>query len=104
MKRGKLKKKKNVLKKLKKFIKKYGGIMNKKVIVYSTRTCPYCRMLKDFLKENNIIFEDYDVGENREKLEEMIKKSGQIGVPVVDIDGEIIVGFDREEIKRKLGL
>jgi glutaredoxin-like YruB-family protein len=78
--------------------------MNKKVIVYSTRTCPYCRMLKDFLKENNIIFEDYDVGENREKLEEMIKKSGQIGVPVVDIDGEIIVGFDREEIKRKLGL
>ena len=78
--------------------------MSKKVIVYSTRTCPYCRMLKDFLKENNIIFEDYDVGENREKLEEMIKKSGQIGVPVVDIDGEIIVGFDREEIKRKLGL
>jgi glutaredoxin-like YruB-family protein len=78
--------------------------MNKKVIVYSTRTCPYCRMLKDFLKENNIIFEDYDVGENREKLEEMIKKSGQIGVPVIDIDGEIIVGFDREEIKRKLGL
>ncbi len=78
--------------------------MNKKVIVYSTKTCPYCRMLKDFLKENNIIFEDYDVGENREKLEEMIKKSGQIGVPVIDIDGEIVIGFDKEEIKRKLGL
>ena len=78
--------------------------MNKKIIVYSTKTCPYCRMLKDFLKENNISFEDYDVGSNREKLEEMIKKSGQIGVPVIDIDGEIIVGFDKEEIKRKLGL
>lgn len=78
--------------------------MNKKIIVYSTKTCPYCRMLKDFLKENNISFEDYDVGSNREKLEEMIKKSGQIGVPVIDIDGEIIVGFDKEEIKRQLGL
>jgi len=78
--------------------------MNKKIIVYSTKTCPYCRMLKDFLKENNISFEDYDVGSDREKLEEMIKKSGQIGVPVIDIDGEIIVGFDKEEIKRKLGL
>ena len=78
--------------------------MNKKIIVYSTKTCPYCRMLKDFLKENNISFEDYDVGSNREKLEEMIKKSGQIGVPVIDIDGEIIVGFDKEEIKRQVGL
>jgi glutaredoxin 3 len=78
--------------------------MDKKVIVYSTKTCPYCRMLKDFLKENNVVFEDYDVGSDREKLEEMIKKSGQIGVPVVDIDGEIIVGFDKEEIKRKLGI
>jgi len=78
--------------------------MNKKVIVYSTRTCPYCRMLKDFFKENNIIFEDYDVGENKEKLEEMIKKSGQMGVPVIDIDGKIIVGFNKEEIKKQFGL
>ncbi|MGB9676993.1 MAG: glutaredoxin family protein [Candidatus Ratteibacteria bacterium] len=78
--------------------------MNKKVIVYSTKTCPYCRMLKDFLKENNIEFTDYDVGNDREKLEEMIKKTGQIGVPVIDIDGKIIVGFDKEAIKKELGL
>lgn len=76
----------------------------KKVIVYSTSTCPYCRMVKDFLKENNIDFEDYDVGQDREKLEEMIRKSEQMGVPVVDIEGEIIVGFDRERIKAALGL
>ena len=78
--------------------------MNKKVIVYSTKTCPYCRMLKDFLKENNIEFTDYDVGNDREKLEEMIKKTGQIGVPVIDIDGKIIVGFDKEAIKKELNL
>lgn len=76
----------------------------KRVIVYSTSTCPYCRMVKDFLKENNIDFEDYDVGQDREKLEEMIRKSEQMGVPVLDIEGEIIVGFDRERIKAALGL
>ncbi|MCM8804783.1 MAG: NrdH-redoxin [Candidatus Omnitrophica bacterium] len=78
--------------------------MNKKVIIYSTKTCPYCRLAKEFLKNNNIDFIDYDVGENREKLEEMIKKSGQIGVPVIDIEGEIIVGFDKERIKEILGI
>lgn len=78
--------------------------MDKKIIVYSTSTCPYCRMVKEFLKENNIEFIEYDVGENREKLEEMIKKSGQLGVPVIDIDGKIIVGFNKEEIKKELGL
>lgn len=78
--------------------------MDKKVIVYSTKTCPYCRLAKEFLKQNNIEFTDYDVGENREKLEEMIKKSGQMGVPVIDIDGEIIVGFDKERIKQVLGI
>ncbi|MCM8830225.1 MAG: NrdH-redoxin, partial [Candidatus Omnitrophica bacterium] len=60
----------------------------KNVIVYSTSTCPYCRMLKDFLKENNIEFMNYDVGLERDKLEEMVKKSGQMGDPVIDIDGE----------------
>ncbi|MCM8762491.1 MAG: thioredoxin family protein [Candidatus Omnitrophica bacterium] len=76
----------------------------KNVIVYSTSTCPYCRMLKDFLKENNIEFVNYDVGIERDKLEEMIKKSGQMGVPVIDIDGEIIVGFDKVRIKETLGI
>lgn len=77
--------------------------MEKKVIIYSTRTCPYCKLAKEFLKNNNIDFIDYDVGENREKLEEMVKKSGQLGVPVIDIDGEIIIGFDKERLKQVLG-
>ncbi|MCS7180798.1 MAG: glutathione S-transferase N-terminal domain-containing protein [bacterium] len=78
--------------------------MNKKVILYSTKTCPFCRLVKDFLKQNNIEFIDYDVGEDREKLDEMVKKSGQMGVPVIDIDGEIIVGFDKGKIKEVLGI
>lgn len=78
--------------------------MDKKVIVYSTKTCPYCRLTKEFLSQNNIEFIDYDVGEDREKLEEMIKKSGQMGVPVIDIEGEIIIGFDKEKIKEILGI
>jgi len=69
-----------------------------KIKIYSTPTCPYCVTLKEFLKEKNISFEDVNVAENREAREEMIHKSGQMGVPVVDIDGEIIVGFDKNKI------
>jgi len=72
------------------------------VKVYSTPTCPYCVTLKNFLKENNIQFEDIDVAQNEVAQKEMIDKSGQMGVPVVDIDGEIIVGFDQERIKNLL--
>lgn len=70
--------------------------------VYSTPTCPYCVTLKNFLKENNFQFEDIDVSQNEVAAKEMIDKSGQMGVPVVDIDGEIIVGFDQERIKKLL--
>ena len=63
----------------------------KKAIVYSTPTCPYCHLLKDFLKQNKIEVEDIDVSKSREKAEEMIEKSGQMGVPVADIGGEIFV-------------
>lgn len=66
--------------------------------VYSTLTCPYCITLKNFLKERGIQFEDIDVSSDLKAQEEMIKKSGQLGVPVVDIDGEIVVGFDKERI------
>lgn len=59
-------------------------------------------MAKDFLTENKIKFEDIDVTEDEEKANEMIEKSGQMGVPVIDIDGEIIIGFDKEKIKKKL--
>jgi glutaredoxin 3 len=76
--------------------------MVKIIKVYATPTCPYCHMAKDFLKENKIKFEDIDVSENEEKANEMIEKSGQMGVPVIDIDGEIIVGFDKEKIKKLL--
>lgn len=76
----------------------------KNVKVYSTATCPYCRMLKDFLQEKNIPFENVDVGQDHEAALEMREKSGQMGVPVLDIGGKIIIGFDKEEITRELGI
>lgn len=74
------------------------------VKIYSTSTCPYCKMVKQFLKENNIEFEDVDVASNQTAAQEMVKKSGQMGVPVLDIDGQIVVGFDKGKIKQLLGL
>lgn len=78
--------------------------MAKQVKIYSTPTCPYCIRAKQFLTENNIPFENYDVSSNQAKGEEMIQISGQMGVPVLDIEGEIIVGFDKEKIKQALGI
>ncbi|MDO8524431.1 MAG: glutaredoxin domain-containing protein [bacterium] len=75
-----------------------------KIKVYSTEFCPYCVALKEFLKENKIDFEAVDVTEDLKAQDEMIEKSGQLGVPVIDINGEIIVGFDRERIKQLLKL
>lgn len=75
-----------------------------KVIVYSTQTCPWCVRVKDFLKENNVEFEDINVGENQEKAQEMVQKSGQTGVPVIDIDGQIIIGFNEAKIRELLNL
>ncbi len=75
-----------------------------KIKVYSTPSCPYCVTLKEFLKEHNFDFEDIDVSSNQEAAEEMMRKSGQMGVPVVDIDGEIIVGFDKEKICKILNI
>ncbi|MCX5702056.1 MAG: glutaredoxin family protein [Candidatus Omnitrophica bacterium] len=78
--------------------------MDKSVKVYSTPTCPWCIRTKQFLKDNNIIFQDVDVSSNHSATEEMIQKTGQMGVPVLDIGGEIIIGFDKEKIKQALGL
>ncbi|MDD4989639.1 MAG: glutaredoxin domain-containing protein [Candidatus Pacebacteria bacterium] len=64
-----------------------------KVIVYSTPTCPYCVYAKDFFKQNGVPFEDVDVTKDSTRAREMITKSGQMGVPVIDIDGTILVGF-----------
>ena len=76
----------------------------KNVKVYSTPTCPYCVYAKQFLKENNIPFEDIDVSADPSKTQEMVKKTGQMGVPVIDIDGKFIVGFDQEKMKAVLGI
>lgn len=78
--------------------------MAEKVLVYGTPTCPYCQKVKEYLKENNIDFTNYDVSSDQEKLEEMKDKSGQMGVPVVEIDGKIIKGFDQEKLNQVLGI
>ncbi len=78
------------------------------VIVYSTPTCPYCDMVKDYLTENNVEFAHFNVAEDQAKAEEMVQKSGQMGVPVVVIEKEgqeeVIVGFDQGKIATLLGL
>jgi len=73
-----------------------------KVKVYSTKTCPWCHKVKDFLNEKKIKFEDIDVGVNQKAANEMVEKSGQMGVPVTDIDGKIIIGFDKAAIEKSL--
>ncbi|MFH0713128.1 MAG: glutaredoxin domain-containing protein [Candidatus Micrarchaeota archaeon] len=78
--------------------------MVSKVILYSTPMCPYCHMAADFLKQNNVKYVEYDVSSDHAKAKEMIQKSGQTGVPVIDIDGTVIPGFDVPEIKKALGL
>ena len=78
--------------------------MVKSVKVYTTSACPYCAMLKSFLKEKNVPFENIDVGSDPKKAKEMVEKSHHMGVPVVDINGKIIIGFDKEAITKELGL
>jgi glutaredoxin-like YruB-family protein len=75
-----------------------------KVIVYSTSWCPWCDRVKTFLKEKKIPFKDINVENNPEAAQEMANKSGQMGVPVIDIDGKIIVGFNEPEIRKALKL
>jgi len=75
-----------------------------KVKVYTTPICPYCIALKEFLKENNIEFEEIDVSQDEMAAKEMIEKTGQMGVPVLEIDGEFVIGFDKEKIKKLLNL
>lgn len=76
----------------------------KKVIVYSTPTCIYCQMLKDWLKQNSVPFTAYDLSRDVERREEVIKKTGQMAVPVIEIDDEIIIGFDKKKLSELLGL
>jgi len=74
------------------------------VKIYSTPSCHWCVKVKEFLKENDIEFKDLNVAEDRQAAKEMVEKSGQMGVPVLDIKGTIIVGFNEPMIKEALGL
>lgn len=67
-----------------------------KVIIYSTPTCPFCVYAKEFFKEKNVAFEDVNVAQDHERAREMIMKSGQMGVPVVEVNGKVVVGFQPE--------
>lgn len=78
--------------------------MDKHVKIYSTPACPWCIRAKQFLNENNIAFENADVSLDQAAADEMIRKSGQMAVPVLDINGQIIAGFDKEKIKTALGI
>ena len=66
--------------------------------IYSTPSCPYCGMAKKYLESKNVKYDEFDVSIDRNAAREMIKKSGQRGVPVLDIDGNIVIGFDKEKI------
>jgi glutaredoxin-like YruB-family protein len=75
-----------------------------KVEIYSTPTCVFCHHAKDFFNENDIEYTEYNVGSDLEKRQEMVQKSGQMGVPVIDVDGEITVGFDEDKLRSLLKL
>lgn len=72
--------------------------------IYSTPTCPYCKLVKEFLKEKDIAFVDIDVSADPQSANEMVKKSGQMGVPVIDIDGQVIVGWNKGALEEALGM
>lgn len=72
------------------------------VVVYSTPTCPYCVKAKDYLKEKGVEFEDVNVAEDNARAQEMVQKSGQMGVPVLDVNGTVIIGFDQAQIDAAL--
>lgn len=74
------------------------------VIIYTTTNCVYCRMAKNYFKKNNVNYEEFDVARDEKARAEMVAKSHQLGVPVIDINSRIIVGFNREEIDKALGL
>jgi len=76
----------------------------KNVVIYSTPTCHFCQAAKAMFKENNIEFTTYDVASDSAKRAEMVEKSGQMGVPVIVIDNEMIVGFDEPRVKQLLGI
>lgn len=77
---------------------------SKKVIVFSTPTCPYCVMAKNYLKSKNVDFEEVDLTQKQDMIQKMVDKSGQMGVPQIWIDDKVVIGFDRMTINNELGL
>ena len=75
---------------------------DKKVVIYSTPTCPYCKRAKEYFSRKGISYTDIDVAQDREKAKEMTQKSGQMSVPVIIIDGEIVVGFNQVQLDKLL--
>lgn len=78
--------------------------VNKMVKLYTTPACPYCFTLKEFLKEHKVKFQEVDVSQDEKAREEMIEKSGQMSAPVLEIDGEIVIGFDKDKISKLLDI
>ncbi|MDF1569873.1 MAG: Uxx-star family glutaredoxin-like (seleno)protein [Spirochaetaceae bacterium] len=72
------------------------------VTIYTTPSCSYCTVAKRYFKENRVPFTEYDVSRDQRRADEMVRKSGQMGVPVIDINGKVIVGFNKPEIERNL--
>ena len=71
-------------------------------LVYSTPTCPYCKLVKEYFKEKGVAFQDIDVSADPAMANEMVKKSGQMGVPVIDLNGQIIVGWNKSALEEAL--
>lgn len=78
--------------------------MDKHVTIYSTPTCHFCQMAKEFFSQHSIQFTNYDVSADAAKRQEMIQMTGQLGVPVIVVDGQVMVGFDRDRLAAKLGV
>ena len=78
--------------------------LTKQVTIYSTPTCGYCSMAKEYLKSRKIEYEEFDITSDSDKAQEMINKSGQMGVPVIEIDDKIVIGFDRPKIDAALAV
>jgi len=72
------------------------------IIIYTTPSCVYCKMAKEFFKENGVEYKELNVAVDEKARDEMVQKSGQLGVPVIEIDGKIVVGFDRPQLAELL--
>lgn len=74
------------------------------VTIYSTPTCVYCKAAMEFFKENNVEYQEKDVAKDEQARDEMVEKSGQLGVPVIDVKGNIVIGFDEKKLAELLGV